>query len=70
LKHVILVDNKCKVVPVISMKACGGMEVQFHRFLTFELDGGEWSVSPEDRKVFVPTEYDAVWVLWPVFQRM
>ena len=30
-------------VPVHVMKAYGGVEVQFHSYLNFVLDGGEWS---------------------------
>jgi len=40
-----------KVVPVLyftkhqPMKTYWGVEVQFHAFLTSELDGGKWSAS-------------------------
>jgi hypothetical protein len=34
---------KLNVVPVHAVKACGGVEVYLHAFLTSALDGGEWS---------------------------
>jgi len=36
------------------MKSARGVEVQFHAFLTLELDGGEWLASPPGR--FTPGE--------------
>jgi hypothetical protein len=34
---------KNKVVPVHAMGACGGLDMQFHEFLTSALDVGDWS---------------------------
>jgi hypothetical protein len=50
---------KSKAVPVYSMKACGGLELQLHSFLASAVDGGEWSASrpdlpPTPRKIPVP----------------
>jgi hypothetical protein len=44
------------------MKACGGMDVQIHIFLTLALAGGEWSASLPGR--FTPGERapDTHWI--------
>jgi len=32
-------ENKTRVIPMQSMEACGGVEVEFYSFLTSVLDG-------------------------------
>jgi hypothetical protein len=45
---------KEKFVPMHAMKACGGVEILRHSFLTLVLVGGEWSASRPRR--FIPGE--------------
>lgn len=42
------------------MKACGGMYIQVHAFLTWALKGGAWSVLQTVK--IAPSVYSAVWV--------
>jgi hypothetical protein len=38
-------DKKVEVCPRYATKACGGVKVKLHSFLTLTLDGGDWSAS-------------------------
>jgi hypothetical protein len=47
-----------------TMMTYGGMEIQFHMFLTSLLDGGEWLASCPglftlEKQTLVPTGYEA-----------
>jgi hypothetical protein len=39
------VKDKCKIVPLHTMKAYGKVEVHFHSLLSFLLDRVEWSAA-------------------------
>ena len=55
---------KCKAVPVHTMKANGGADVQRHSFLISALDGAEWSTTRPGR--FTPRKERR----YPLYRRL
>jgi hypothetical protein len=60
-------SRPCALTKHRTVKTYGGMEVEFHAFLTSELDGGEWSASSHGR--FTPGTQEAGWTPKPAWTR-